>query len=255
MTYLISTSHLAFTLLLLSFCVPSLSLADDALLRKKLSAEELRQRFINQTVETESADGKVQKLLYFGKNGNLEQVVKNRLSTGHWKIRKNGRLCTSIGSQKNKCRAVVSKTNQLIQFVIKKDGKHRHELTYTTFHPGNKIRRLNKSPLLPENTLTSRQLKKLFSDKTVESVTVKNKRVSRTFYAPNGAVEQTRNGVLRTGNWQVKNSRICIQMEALKKKCRIIVKEGNAYNKYIVKKNGRHQHTVSYIKFIRGKHL
>lgn len=255
MTYRISTSHLAFTLLLLSFCAPSFSFADDALLQKKLSATELHQHFLDQTVETESADGKTQKILYFGRDGHLEQVVKNRLYKGHWKVRKNGRLCTKVGSKKQKCRAVVSKTNKLVQFVIKKDGKHRHELTYIAFHPGNKIRQLNKSPLLPEKTLTSRQLKKLFSNHTVESITMKNQRASRTYYAPNGVLEQTRNGVFRTGTWQVKNSRICIQMEGLKKKCRIVVKEGDSYNKYIVKKNGRHQQSVSYTQFTLGKHL
>lgn len=255
MTYRISTSHLVFYLLLLSFCLPSFVLADDLLLQKTLTSAELRQRFLDQTVEAESADGKVQKLLYFGKNGKFEQVVKNRLYEGHWKVRKNGRLCTTIDGKKSNCRAVANSANNLIQIVVKKDGNHRHELTYSTFYPGNKIRKLNKSPLLPKRTLTSRQLKKLFSDHTVESITAKNNRSSLTYYSPNGTIEQRRNGVSRTGTWQVKNSRICLQMEGLKKKCRIIVKEGDTFNKYIVKKNGHHQHSVSYIKFIPGKHL
>jgi hypothetical protein len=42
-------------------------------------------------------------------------------------------------------------------------------------------------------------------------------------------------------------------METLGEKCRIIVKEGDEYKKYIVKKNGHHQHSVSYRNFAPGK--
>ena len=42
-------------------------------------------------------------------------------------------------------------------------------------------------------------------------------------------------------------------MEDLQEKCRIIVKEDGEFKKYIVKKNGQHQHSVSYRKFTPGK--
>jgi hypothetical protein len=88
----------------------------------------------------------------------------------------------------------------------------------------------------------------------VESVTAKQGRTSLSYYSPEGKVEQLRNGVMRRGTWRVSNSaRICLQMENLQEKCRIIVKEGNEYKKYIVKKNGDHQHSVSYRKFMQGK--
>lgn len=255
MNYRISTSRLLSLLILFLFAIPSYVFANNLFLPAALTATELRQHFFDRTVETESAEGKEPQLLYFGPNGNFEKVAKNRLYKGKWKILKNGRLCTTIGTKKQKCRAVVNNANDLILIMVKKDGKHRHELTYKAFHPGNQIKKLNKSPLLPEGTLTSRQLKKLLSGHTVESVTVKKKRTSLTFYAPDGSIEQRRNGVTRTGTWKVKNSRICIQMENLKEKCRIIVKENNSYNKYIVKRNGHHQHSVSYITFVPGKNL
>jgi len=255
MAYRLKIAYIIFVLLLLAFFLPSLALTKEHLLPGTLTAKELRKQFIDQTVETESADGKKQELLYFSPNGELIKVVKDRLSKGDWKVRKKGRLCTKVGSGKWQCRAVAKAGDEFVQYVVKKDGKHRHELTYTAFHSGKKLKELNKSPLLPQGTLGSKRLKKLFADRTVESVTAKKGRVSLTYYSPDGNVEQIRDGVMRTGKWRVKSKRICMQMDGLKEKCRIIVKEGGGYKKYIVKKNGRHQHSVSYRKFTPGRHL
>lgn len=106
---------------------------------------------------------------------------------------------------------------------------------------------------LPPGTLTAEELTALFSDKTVESVTAVRGRVSLSYYSPTGEVRQERNGRERFGQWRVTNSgRICLQMEQLPEKCRIVVKEGREYKKYIVRKNGQHQHSVTYRKFVNG---
>ena len=85
-------------------------------------------------------------------------------------------------------------------------------------------------------------------------MTAKQGRTSLSYYSPDGKVEQLRNGVIRHGTWRVTSSaKICLQMENLKEKCRIVVKEGDEYKKYIVKRNGAHQHSVSYRKFMQGK--
>lgn len=106
---------------------------------------------------------------------------------------------------------------------------------------------------LPSGTLNSEQIITLFSDQTVESVTAVRGRVSQSYYDPGGEVRQVRNGTTRTGRWRVtKNGRICLQMEDRPEKCRIIVQDGALYKKYIVKKNGKHQHSVSYRKFWDG---
>jgi hypothetical protein len=113
---------------------------------------------------------------------------------------------------------------------------------------------MSTKPLLPLGTLKKEQVIKLFSGQTVESVTASKSRVSQSYYSPDGTVEQVRNGAKRYGKWRVRSdARICLQMEALEEKCRIIVKEGDEYQKYIVKKNGHHQHSVSYRKFAPGK--
>ncbi|PNU21785.1 hypothetical protein C2E25_00720 [Geothermobacter hydrogeniphilus] len=111
-------------------------------------------------------------------------------------------------------------------------------------------------PHLPVGTLNGEQIRLLFADKTVESITAVKHRVSLTYYAPNGDVRQLRKGIKRFGHWRVtKNGRMCLQMEGLREKCRIIVKENGTYKKYIVKKNGRHQHTVTYRSFKPGNPL
>lgn len=106
---------------------------------------------------------------------------------------------------------------------------------------------------LPAGMLDAEQVTDLFSGQTVESVTAVRGRVSLSFYDVDGSLRQVRNGQTRSGKWRVrKDGRICLQMESLLEKCRIIVKDGDVYRKYIVKKNGRHQNSVNYRKFWVG---
>jgi len=114
----------------------------------------------------------------------------------------------------------------------------------------------NPNIVLPPGTLSSAEVFSLFNNKTVYSVTALQGRESVSFYDPNGEVRQKRNDIERNGHWRVTaNGRICLQMEDLPEKCRIIVKENGTYKKYIVRKNGRHQHSVSYPAFRDGNPL
>ena len=110
---------------------------------------------------------------------------------------------------------------------------------------------------LPAGTLSAADVVKLFSNKTVETRTVVKKRDSLTYYHPAGEVIQQRDGTSRRGFWRVrKDGRICLQMEELEEKCRIIVRGlGGGYRKYIVRKNGLHQPTVDYLGFVDGNQL
>lgn len=109
---------------------------------------------------------------------------------------------------------------------------------------------------LPAETLSSSQLVTLFTDKTVHSTTVAQGRKSVSYYAPNGKIRQLQNGIIRLGHWRViDNGRICLQMENLPEKCRIVVAENKGYTKYIVRKNGAHQASVFYVKFQDGDTL
>lgn len=106
---------------------------------------------------------------------------------------------------------------------------------------------------LPPGTLSSEQLLARFSGQTVESVTAAQGRESLSYYHPGGELRQQRLGKTRRGHWRVtKEHQICLQMEDLPEKCRIVVREGEEYRKYIVRKNGRHQHTVTYRTFHPG---
>jgi hypothetical protein len=106
---------------------------------------------------------------------------------------------------------------------------------------------------LPPGTLNAQEIEALFIGKTVESTTAVQGRVSLSYYDPNGEVRQLRLGEKRLGRWRISaDGRICLQMEESREKCRIIVKEKGGYKKYIVKKNGDHQHTISYRAFKPG---
>jgi len=121
-----------------------------------------------------------------------------------------------------------------------------------TKEPGRE--RKKPSVELPANTLDRTQVMALFEDRTVESRTVNKRRFSVTYYHPEGEVRQLRDDNKRYGFWRVRpNGRICLQMETLKEKCRIIVRvPGGSYRKYIVRKNGQHQPTVDYVRFWKG---
>jgi len=109
---------------------------------------------------------------------------------------------------------------------------------------------------LPEGTLDSEEVFYMFNNHTVYSVTAVKGRESVSYYDPKGEVRQLRNGIKRTGHWRVTDSgRICLQMEDLPEKCRIIVKEKGVYKKYIVRKNGKHQHSITYQAFRYGNPL
>lgn len=113
-----------------------------------------------------------------------------------------------------------------------------------------------RAATLPAGTLSADQVKALFVDKTVTSVTVARQRQSISYYAPDGGVRQISAGISRLGRWRVTdNGRMCLQMESMPEKCRIIVNDRGIYKKYIVKKNGRHEHTITYQDFRTGNPL
>ncbi len=110
-----------------------------------------------------------------------------------------------------------------------------------------------KSIPLPPGTLGAAEVTALFSGKTVSSVLDKSGRVSLTYYNPNGALRQLQKGGNREGAWRVrKDGRICLQFAGKGKSCRIIVQDGNVYQKYIVKRDGNHQRIITYTSFRNG---
>lgn len=110
---------------------------------------------------------------------------------------------------------------------------------------------------LPPGTLTAGEVTALFSGRTVESVLdSSSKRVSLTYYNPNGQARQLQNGQKRGGAWRVNNDgRMCLKFGEERERCRIIVKEGETYGKYVVKKSGQHQRVLTYTSFLQGNRV
>ena len=250
-------SLLTFVVLLFSISSSTLAMAEDppiVLPQGTLDAPQLEQLFSGNTFAA-TVEGKDQMtVIFFGKDGHLTRVRDGWQTDGVWEVRKDGRICVDLKGSRRDCRIIVNQDKKYRQYAVKKDGNHRYEMTYTDSRPGNQLAKISKEPLLPRGTLKRKQVIKLFSGQEVESVTASKGRVSISYYNPDGSLEQLRDGMTRLGKWKVnKSSRICLQMEGLEEKCRIIVKEGDEYKKYIVKKNGRHQHSVSYRNFTPGK--
>lgn len=219
-----------------------------------LDATQIEQLFSGNTFVATIEDEGKDLVFFFGNDGAVTRVSEGWQRDGRWEAREDGRLCIDLEGANRDCRLVVKQGDRYRQYAVKKNGNHRYEMTYSDPRQGNQLAKMSKEPLLPRGTLQRAEVVKLFSGKTVESVTATKGRVSRTYYNPDGTLEQLRNGMKRQGKWRVKkNSRICLQIEDLDEKCRIIVEENGEIKKYIVKKSGRHQHSVSYRNFTPGK--
>lgn len=219
-----------------------------------LSAEQIRSLFSDRSVAAKSRENGHETYYYFAEGGQVIEAHNGWQQTGLWTVREDGRLCIDLEGDNRDCRMIVKEGGKYSQYAVKQDGNHRFELSYFDFRNGNQLAGMSLDPVLPIGTLSSQEVIELFSGKTVESVTAQQGRVSQTYYDPDGSLVQFRNGVKRTGKWRVTGSaRICLQMEDLEEKCRIIVKDGRDYKKYIVKTNGEHQHSVSYRRFVPGK--
>jgi hypothetical protein len=219
-----------------------------------LSVNQIQSLFEGQTVTVANEKDGSELIFFFARYNQLRRLDDGWLEQGEWSVREDGRLCVDFPDSGRDCRIVVREQDVYRQYAVKKDGNHRYEWTYTKFIAGNHLEELSDQPILPLGTLNRDEIINLFSGNTVESVTATQGRVSHTYYDPNGSVEQVRDGVTRRGKWNVtKSARMCLDMEETGDKCRIIVKEGSEIKKYIVKKDGNHQHSVSYRNFTPGK--
>ncbi|PLY03084.1 MAG: hypothetical protein C0623_02510 [Desulfuromonas sp.] len=223
---------------------------------KALSEKQIVQLVSGKTIVLEESSGKSSEVFFFN-DGELRLVKPDKdYLKGFWNVRED-RLCMKVSGDRD-CRFVLPEKNSYRLYIPKADNNHEPGAYFASIRTGNAIlpqltSRLNEGVTLPAGTLNAEEVLQLFYDRTVESVTAVKRRESRSYYDPDGEVSQYRNGQKRTGKWQVKeNGRICLQMEDRPGKCRIIVREAGEYKKYIVKKNGRHVHSVSYPEFRKG---
>ena len=242
-------------LIVLTVATPVLA-AEIVLPAGTLKGPEIEALVAGKTIRAEDAEKNVREIFFFPE-GEIRQVRANGdYEKGKWRV-KEDRLCISAEGDRD-CRIVVKQNNAYRTYVVKLDNKHQLEETFVAISSGNQVfarmkKSLTEGVALPKGTLNAEEVLQLFYDRTVESVTAAQERESRSYYAPNGEVNQYRNDKKRTGKWGVKeNGRICLEMEDLPGKCRIIVYENGEYRKYIVKKNGQHIHSVSYPKFRKG---
>ena len=108
----------------------------------------------------------------------------------------------------------------------------------------------------PDGALSATQVRTLFSEHTVKSVTFSKGTVRETYYMANGEMRRLRNGEVRKGTWRVrKNGRLCQQVGDHEESCHAIVRAGDTHVKYVVRKNGDHRPIVRYISFTPGNPL
>ena len=116
---------------------------------------------------------------------------------------------------------------------------------------------------LAGDELSTLEVTKLFSGKTVEGVNVEKGRLKpyRAYFNPNGAIQarhwygkKQHKWRKRNGEWWIDDKgRICAKWEDRdKKKCMFIEKEGEVYRQYKIEKNGSRKHVATFKNFIDG---
>ena len=169
----------------------------------KFTANQITYLFSGKSVATEVEGVPQDVFYYFDQSGELLQLNDGQQAFGKWSVLNKGRLCIEMEGEKRDCRMIVKEDNQYNQYTVKTDNNHIYELTYVDFQDGNQLQARLEGPLLPVGTLNRDEVIQLFSGKTVESVTASQGRVSHTYYAPDGKIEQLREGSKRFGTWRV----------------------------------------------------
>ncbi|MGB3213099.1 MAG: hypothetical protein WBB19_20520 [Desulforhopalus sp.] len=220
-----------------------------------LTTMEISKLFDNKTAEALFVKTGEKGLFYFNTDGTFKRRVHNWLEAGRWRVNASDRLCISIAGKDWKCRIITQTHDGLVrQYIPKQNGNHKLELTFESFIDGSELFNNVQISSPPLEKLNKETCVMLFANKTVESETVRKGRVSLTYYSPDGSLEISRNGKIYEGTWRVTdNDRMCLKIENSQEKCRIIVREGETISKYIVKKNGHHQKSVKYRRFMAGK--
>ena len=107
---------------------------------------------------------------------------------------------------------------------------------------------------LAGNELSAAEVTELFSGKTVEGINVNKGYSFKAYFDPNGTVRAKYAVGGRQGKWRVdKKGRKCIKWEDQRKeKCFVLVKEGEVYKEFKIKKDGRRKHLSTFKKFTEG---
>jgi len=108
----------------------------------------------------------------------------------------------------------------------------------------------------PEGALNANEIRALFNEHTVKSVTFSKGTVRDTYYMASGEMRRLRDGEVSVGSWRVrKDGRLCQQFGEHEETCRAIVRAGSTYVKYVVREDGNHRPIVRYISFTPGNPL
>ena len=107
---------------------------------------------------------------------------------------------------------------------------------------------------LAADDLSAAEVKKLFSGKTVEGINVNKGYSFKAYFDPKGTIRAAYPFGTRQGKWQVnKKGRKCIRWKDKKKQnCNLIVRDGEVYKEFKIKKNGDRKHVATFKKFTDG---
>lgn len=129
-------ADVCFSALLLAGCA---SLDRTAPPNGALNATEIRALFNEQTVKSVTFSRGTVRETYYMAGGEMRRLRKDKVTTGTWRVRKDGRLCQQIGDHEEACHAIVKAGSTYVKYVVRKNGNHRPIVRYISFTPGNPL--------------------------------------------------------------------------------------------------------------------
>ncbi len=94
----------------------------------------------------------------------------------------------------------------------------------------------------PDGMLEAHELEKLITGNTVEEIDAETGRATFFYYGKYGKLKRLYYGKTDEGEWRItRKSRLCISIGEIEKQCRVIVANGDTYEKYRMRKNNQHE--------------
>lgn len=109
---------------------------------KWLTDKQLHRLFVKKTAKSRSVGQGRVSYTYYHSKGKVTQKRDGQYRYGKWRIVSRddgGRICLKMEDAPEKCRAVAKVNGTYQKYIVKKNGEHKHVVTYINFRGRNTI--------------------------------------------------------------------------------------------------------------------
>ena len=102
-----------------------------------LSAAEVKQLFIGDTVESYNLNNGMTSFTYYHPNGTLDQERLWLRRSGNWSVREDGQICLAFAKARLRCRHIVRSGDKYYKVRVDEQGNEKRIIRYRHFAEGN----------------------------------------------------------------------------------------------------------------------